>query len=548
VETIHILTAGVTAIILFVFGLENFSAEIERISGERFRRFLSRATNVPLIGVLIGALVTAVIQSSSATSVIAISLVNAGVLSFKNSVGIIFGANVGTTVTAQLVAFKLTAFAPLLIIIGFALSLMRSRVSIFGKSIFYFGFVFFSLNLISSALQPLQSEPALVNYLVQPQNPLLAILIGCLFTAVVQSSSVTTGLAIIFTQQGILGLENAVPLIMGANIGTTATALIAMFNMDLAAKKTALSHFLFNVGGVLLFLPLLLLFGDRLNAIETDPAIALANIHLVFNVATSLLFVLLLTPFTRLVEALMGEGKMDFERLPLPVFNAEAGFDEVKSGLEDNLARLLAFLQENYNLVTLSIESNYRSVLDVAARRIDYVAFLEKEHLSYFSRVVANVGDETESRQLLALVTRYDYLFQIHDSIEDLFNAKRTMIRHYIELKSDVLLMVRELSSQTLALFDDIRRSLDEDRATEVEEASKRLQVLLTEVDRSLLPLLADQDRRDAGALSNFVTYSRRLRDKLVTFAGLSVPRLGGPDGSLGAEVDHRAEVDEQYQ
>jgi phosphate:Na+ symporter len=195
-----------------------------------------------------GTVVTAVIRSSSATSVIAISLVNAGVLSFKNSVGIVFGSNIGTAVTAQLVAFKLTAFAPLFILIGFALSLVRPRASIFGKSVFYFGFVFFSLNLLSSSLAPLQQEPALIEYLSQPHHPLLAIGVGAAFTALVQSSSVTTGLAIILTQQGLLSLENAVPIIMGANIGTTATALIAVVNMDLAAKKTALSHFLLNVG------------------------------------------------------------------------------------------------------------------------------------------------------------------------------------------------------------------------------------------------------------------------------------------------------------
>ena len=215
-EFIHVVMAGLTAIILFIFGLENFSAEIEKISGEKFRRFLARATKFPIIGMLIGALVTAVIQSSSATSVIAVGLVNAGVLSFRNSIGLIFGANIGTTITAQLVAFELTAIAPVFIILGFALSFVRSRFAIFGKSIFYFGFVFFSLNLISASLEPLQHEPAFTNYLLRPQNPFLAILIGCLFTAAVQSSSVTTGLAIIFTQQGLLSLENAVPLIIGA--------------------------------------------------------------------------------------------------------------------------------------------------------------------------------------------------------------------------------------------------------------------------------------------------------------------------------------------
>ena len=275
-DHLHILMAGVTSIILFIFGLEHFSKEIEQISGDKFRRSLSKATSIPLLGAAIGALVTAVIQSSSATSVIAISLVNAGVLSFKNSVGIIFGANVGTTVTAQLVAFKLTSFAPVFIILGFLLSLTKSRLSIFGKSVFYFGFVFFSLNLISAALQPLQNEPELIQYLTQPQSPYLAILVGCLFTAIVQSSSVTTGLVIVFAQQGLISLENAVPIMMGANVGTTATALLAMLNTDLAAKKTAFSHFLFNVGGVLLFLPLLLIFGGRLNELELEPAMALA--------------------------------------------------------------------------------------------------------------------------------------------------------------------------------------------------------------------------------------------------------------------------------
>ncbi len=536
-EHFNVIVAGLTAIILFIFGLENFSAEIQQISGEKFRRFLARATKLPVVGVLIGALVTAVIQSSSATSVIAISLVNAGVLSFKHSVGIIFGSNIGTTVTAQLVALKLTAFAPVFVIVGFALSLIRSRIAIFGKSVFYFGFVFFSLNLISSSLSPLQREPGLINFLVQTQNPLIAILLGCLFTAVVQSSSVTTGLAIIFTQQGLLSLENAVPLIMGANIGTTATALIAMFNMDLAAKKTALSHFLFNVGGVLIFLPVFLLFGDRLNEVKASPAIALANLHLVFNVATSLVFIVAISPFTRFVDILLGEGKMDFDRLVIPSFDDQTAFDTVKIELRQNLTALLAFLQENYNLVTLSIESNYRSVFDAAAKRIEYVDFLEREYIGYFSKVVATVKDENESRELLKLITQFDYLIQVHDSIDDLFNTKKSMNKQYIELKSDIMLMVRELSSQTLILFDDIHKSLEEGLPPKITAKAEELQGLLNKVNRELLSLITHPDRRDAGALSNFVTYSRRLKDKLVNFAALDATAPADTNEEFTAEL-----------
>lgn len=527
-ETVHILIAGLTAVILFVFGLEHFSKEIESISGERFRKTLGKATEMPVVGVIIGAVVTGVIQSSSATSVITISLVNAGVLSFKNSVGIIFGSNIGTTVTAQLVAFELTAFAPLLIVLGFVLSVIRSRYSVFAKAIFYFGFVFFSLNLISSSLAPLRDSPFLIELLATPQNPLLAILFGCVFTALVQSSSVTTGLAIIFTQQGLLGLENAVPIIMGANIGTTATACISVINMDIAAKKTALGHFLFNFGGVLLFTPLLLIFGHNLSTVEMDPAVALAGIHLIFNVATTIAFLIFINPFVRAIDALLGEGKMDFERLNLPVYKPDADFEVVREELGQGATNLLVFLQENYNMVTLSIETNYRGIYDAAERRIEYIAYAKKEYQAYFSNAVASISDDSQSVRLIRLFTRFDYLFQIHDSIIDLFEAKRTINENYIELRSDILLIVREISSETLVLFDLINHHRDE-REQFVQD-SNELQRHLDDANKAMLTLFSDVDRRDATALTNFTTYSQRLKDKLINLYQLETGRATRED------------------
>lgn len=518
-ENIHILTAGLTAIILFVFGLDNFSKEIQRISGENFRKFLSNVTKIPIIGVLLGALITAVIQSSSATSIIAISLVNAGVLSFKSSLGIIFGANIGTTITAQLIAFKLTAFAPLFIILGFTLSLVKTRYAIFGKAIFYFGFVFFSLNLISSTLQPLQENPYLVNLLIQPHNPLVAILFGCLFTALVQSSSVTTGLAIIFTQQGMLSLENAVPIIMGANIGTTATAFIAVFNMDIAAKKTALSHFLFNLGGVIIFTPLLFLFGDRLSSFTHDPSITLANIHLIFNVTTSLVFIALITPFSKLVDKILGEGEMDFVRLTLPRYENETKFSDMLNLLNNERKNLLAFLQENYNLVTLSIETNYRSIYEAAEKRIEYINFVKTEYITYFSKIATNISEEAESHDLINLINQFDYLFQIHDSVYDLFDTKKVMSQNYIEVHSDILLMVRELSGQTLHLFEDVNKNINDPESKDMQQTARELQSQINNANKKLLMLISDPTRRDAGAMANFITYSQRLKDKLINLS-----------------------------
>jgi phosphate:Na+ symporter len=523
VELLQIVMTGMTAVILFIFGLDNFSREIQGLAGEHFRKSLSTATKWPIVGVIIGALVTMVIQSSSATSVIAISLVNAGVLSFKNSVGIIFGSNIGTTITAQLVAFKLTNFAPYLIIFGFILSLLHNRVSIFGKAIFYFGFVFFSLNLISSTLLPLQQNEALLSILTQPQHPFYAIAFGCIFTALVQSSSVTTGLAIIFAQQGLIGLENAVPLVLGANIGTTATAFIAVFNMDISAKKAALSHFFFNVGGVVIFFPVLLMFGDQLSKYNDSPAIALANIHLIFNVVASLIFTAFINPFTRLIDYLLGEGKMDFERLNLPKLEEGDDFFAVKKKLEAGSDSLFSFLQENYNAVTLSVETNYQGIYDAADKRIQYLNFVKKEYLHFFAKAVSLIKDEKESKALIKIINQFDYLFQIHDSITDLFESKRIMKEQFIELKGDLLLVTRALSMQTLEYFNEIALSMHNNNNKTINSQAKELQQEIDSANRALLLLMIDPKRTDAGALTNFVTYSQRLKDKLTNFSHLHI-------------------------
>ncbi len=518
-KDIQIAIAAVTSIILFIFSLENFSKEIQLITGERFRKFLGRSTKIPIIGVLIGAVVTAFILSSSATSVIAISLVNAGVLSFKNSIGIIFGSNVGTTVTAQLVAFKLTSFAPAFIIIGFALNFIRSRYSVFAKSLFYFGFVFFTLNLISSTLTPLQNDERVIAFLTAPHGIMVGVLVGVIVTAVIQSSSVTTGLAVIFTQQGLLSLENAIPILMGANIGTTVTALLSIINMDLSAKKTALAHFLFNVGGVLIFLPVLYLFKDRVNLLGDSPAFALANFHLFFNLITTILFVILLEPFSSIVDKLLGEGKMDFERIDLSFVKDDFSVESAEQDLLNCLNQMFYFIQENYNLVTLSIETNYKGVLDVSKRRIEYLDFVKAELQMFFSTYIGGTNSEEDIEKVVKIIGSYEYLFQIHDSVKDLAAVKVNMEQSYVDLKSDLILIVRELSSKTLSFFGQISKV--QEGVIDEKELKKHVQELQKDLDdfnRDILKLMSKPNRSDAGILLQIITYTQRLKDKLVNY------------------------------
>lgn len=296
-----ILFAVIPSIILFLYGIENFSLEIRHVAGERFRTLLQKATKTSLRGALAGAAVTAIVQSSTATTIIVIGLVNAGTISFLGSLGVIIGANVGTTLTAQLVAFKLTALAPVFVLLGFGLSLIRGPYRDMGMPIFYFGLVFFSLNLISSTVSPLQGDTEVLSLLSTTNNVLIAILIGFIITNIFQSSSVTAGLIVVLAQSGLITAEQGIPIILGANIGTTITGLIVSLRMNDAAKRTAVSQFFFNFLGVLLFLPFLDGFTLLIEGIGGTAAQQVANAHLIFNSVTAMVFLISIKPFSRFI-------------------------------------------------------------------------------------------------------------------------------------------------------------------------------------------------------------------------------------------------------
>ena len=298
----ELIFAVVPGLILFFYGIENFSRELLSAAKGSFSIILGKMTSRPILGALIGAVVTALVQSSAATTIVTLGLVNAGTLSFNQSLGIIIGSNIGTTITAQLVAFKMTAFGAVLIPVGFLVGAYGGRYKILGKPLFYFGLVFFSLNLISTSLAPFQSDPEIIGFITEFSALPLAILIGFLFTAMVQSSAVTTGLTVVLAQQGLLTLPQAIPFLLGANIGSTTTALLASSRMGLHSKRAAVAHFIFNFGGVLMILPFLGPFTELVMAIGGTEAQMVANAHLLFNLITASVFLLGIKQFGRLVE------------------------------------------------------------------------------------------------------------------------------------------------------------------------------------------------------------------------------------------------------
>lgn len=294
-------------VLVFLFSIQKFSNQIKRIAGDKFRSTLDALTATPLKGFFAGTLFTALIQSSTATTVLVVSLVDAGVLTFYRSLGVIFGANVGTSLLTQLVAFNISNVAPIFIIVGFLVGYFGRGYKHLGKPIFYFGLVFLSLSLISSYVEPLRTNPEVLAFFESISNVYWAIIVGAIFTVVIQASTVTSGITVLLASSGLISMEQAVGIILGANIGTTVTALVATIGMNTGAYKAALAHFLFNLIGVLVILPFLTPFTSLIAYFDGGLGHQVANMHLVFNILSAALALVFIRPFEKLINLLARE-------------------------------------------------------------------------------------------------------------------------------------------------------------------------------------------------------------------------------------------------
>ncbi|MGI6075978.1 MAG: Na/Pi cotransporter family protein [Pyramidobacter sp.] len=274
---------------LFLFGMKLMSDALQDFAGDRMRELIASLTSTPLKGVLVGALVTVAIQSSSGTTVMTVSFVQVGIMTLKQALGVIMGANIGTTVTAQLVAFNVHEMALPMLGCGMILAVFsRSRRKRYiGNGLFGFGLLFIGMSTMESAVAFLAGNREF--FLRFSNSPMLCVLGGTLLTMAVQSSAATIGLTIAMTTQGLLPLESAIAILLGDNLGTTITAVIASLGSNRAAKQAAAGHVLFNLIGVLVFLPLLSPFTAMAAATSTNVARQIANAHSIFNVLNTLI-------------------------------------------------------------------------------------------------------------------------------------------------------------------------------------------------------------------------------------------------------------------
>ncbi|MEJ2720469.1 MAG: Na/Pi cotransporter family protein [bacterium] len=391
---------------LFLYGLRLVSDGMKKTAGNRMRSILSRLTYNRMVAVGLGALVTMFIQSSSATTVMLVSFVQAHLMTFAQTLGIILGADVGTTVTAQLIAFRIDEFALVLVGVGACVSLVakREKVQHIGETALGFGLVFFGMHVMSESMDPLRTFQPFVDLLVRLENPLLGILVGTLFTAVLQSSAAFIGMLIVLARPGLLTLDEAIPLLLGANIGTSVTALLASIGTRREAKRVALAHTLFKVAGVLLFVWWLPAFADLVRRISpggepvaldgTAAAVLvprqIANAHTIFNVALTVLMLPLIPAAAKLLTRLLPD-KPEVEKEP---FRTRYLDDAMLSTpvLALNLAkeevlRIGAIVTRMVRRVIEPFVRRERGVLAELDRDEQTVDFLERKVSAYLTRI-----------------------------------------------------------------------------------------------------------------------------------------------------------------
>lgn len=422
---------------LFLFGMEQMADALKAVAGERMKSILAKLTANRFAGVATGAFVTAIIQSSSVTTVLVVGFITAGLMSFSQSIGIIMGANIGTTITAQIVAFKVTKASMLMIGVGFSMLFIskEEKMRQYGSMIMGLGMVFFGMSVMSDAMKPLRTYQPFLDFMIHMENPLVGILVAAVFTGLIQSSSATTGIVIVMAGQGLITLPAGIALAFGANIGTCVTALLASIGKPREALRAALVHIIFNIGGVLIWVMLIPYLADfviwfspshpelsGINRLGAETPRQIANAHTVFNIANTVIFIWFTTQIGQLVERLVPDRTLEEEGL---ITRSKYLDDELLStpSLALDRVRLEVLhmgesVDEMLQQILPAILTGDKETLTSISKRDDKVDYLYEQIVEYMGKVSKYSLTDAQTAEFLKLMEAVSDLENIGDIVE----------------------------------------------------------------------------------------------------------------------------------
>ncbi len=466
---------------LFLYGMKLMSDGLENIAGEKLKSILEKITSNKIMGVLVGTIVTAIIQSSSAITVMVVSFVNAGLMTLGQATGVILGSNIGTTITAQMVSLNLEVIAPIFIGIGAIVIVVTKNKKV--KDLAYialgFGVLFMGMGLMSSSLKPV-SELAIFNkfILLVGKNSILGVLIGILITAILQSSSATTGILVALAVSGNLDMSVAFPIILGCNIGTCITAILAGLTANRIAKKAALLHLFFNIFGTILFLP----FSDKVVMIvqyltPDNVARQVANAHTIFNVVITIFILPISKYFVKLVNKILpddgrrqvcGAIYLDKKLLETPIV---ASTQVVKETI-----RMAEIARNNFQLAMQSFFYGNDEDIKNVYENENIINMLEKEITEYLIALSQHNLPEENAELVSEVYHTINDIERIGDHAENIVELAINKINNNIQLSDEALKEVEEISKATLESVDIAircfkkRESNDEIIVNEIED------------------------------------------------------------------------------
>jgi phosphate:Na+ symporter len=408
---------------LLLYGMQLVGEGLQQAAGGRMRQILGSITNNRFKGMLAGAFITAAIQSSSATTLMLVGFGSSGLLTLGQSMGVILGADIGTTVTVQLIAFKIFDYALLLVAVGWLLMFAAPRkiLKFVGRAILGFGFIFFAIKVMSDAMVPLRQSEIVRTLLVSlGDQPLLGVIIAAVVSALVHSSAATIGLAITLSLQQLLPLQAAIPIIYGANIGTCATALASSVGTSTEARRVAIAHIFFKIAGVLLFLPFTGLFSRLVALTADDVSRQIANAHSLFNVGITAIFLPFTGALARLVATLVPEDKGS-ERLFGPKYLDEHMLETPALALGQATREALRMADVVSEMLTKTIDTFSRDdpeLVEFIEERDDQVDLLDREIKHYLTKLSQQSLTDEQSKREISVLSFVNNMENIGDIVD----------------------------------------------------------------------------------------------------------------------------------
>ena len=498
---------------IFLYGMELMTRALKASSGRRLKSLLTRMTTNHVKGVLAGAIITAIIQSSSVTTVLVVGFVAAGLMKLEQTIPIIMGASIGTTVTAQIIAFDITHYALLIVATGFAVHFLARNELLqrTGTMVFGFGLIFFGMSLMGDATAPLRDYPPFIELLREMDHPLYGILLSALFTAVIQSSSATTGVIIMLGSEGLISLEQGIALVFGANIGTCVTALLAAIGNSRDALRTALVHISFNTIGVVLWYPFIDQFAELVRYISpqapelrgtlrlaAEAPRQIANAHTLFNVGNTLLFLGFTRQFARLVTwmvpvteaekaAKVAPRYLDPNLLDTPAL----ALDRVRMEIGRMAEQVLPMVRKG---TEAAIRGDARELTELARldNRVDALHGPIVEYLRSLARRDLTSAEAELVHHYLAIANYYE---NIGDTLKlNLGHLGEKRIQSEVRISEETAALFDKLVDELIGLLEAATRAVtreDRQAAQQVVDAKNRINGLAGDIERHITRRMA---------------------------------------------------------